>query len=77
MKIAFTNIDGEDLGYAEYTNGTLTGSNDERSADIDQWISGGYTPEEYVEYFREWSNGYLTSYTVGANETPTEETETE
>ena len=72
MKIAFTNIDGEDLGFAEYKNATLTGSNDERNADIEQHLAQGYTPEEYVEYYREWSNGYLTSYTVGENETETE-----
>lgn len=72
MKIAFTNIDGEDLGFVEYINGTLTGSTDARSAEIDNWIAGQGTPEEYVEYYREWSNGYLTSYTVGANETETE-----
>lgn len=72
MKIAFTNIDGEDLGFVEFKNATLTGSNDARSGEIEQWIAQGYTPEEYVEYYREWSNGYLTSYTVGDNESETE-----
>ena len=71
MKIAFVNIDGEDLGYVEYKDGVITGSNDERSNALNMELEGGYTAEEYVEYYKEWSNGYLTSYTVGENEEET------
>lgn len=57
--IHFSDIYEKDEGTVTYENGTLKGSDEMNEAFARDWLSVGYTAEEFVEKFSDWNNGHL------------------
>jgi hypothetical protein len=64
MEIQFVNIQGEYTHRIRYEGGKLFANNASGQSLIDNWIAQGRTPEEFVEKFSSWSNGYAASKVV-------------
>lgn len=64
MKIEFIEIGDKPKGYVELQGKKLVGSNTSMQRLVDMWLNDGRTVEEFVQYYTDWTSGYLTSRLV-------------
>jgi hypothetical protein len=60
--IGFVDYNNKDLGDVTYRDGQLEGTTTSRQNVIDDWLSAGGTAETFVNYYKQWTNGFVTSY---------------
>ena len=64
MIIEFITIQKKILGRAEQTDGKVVATTPEIQFLLDGWLADGKSEEEFMEYFKSWSSGYMASYEV-------------
>jgi len=64
MKIEFTKIGDEPMGHVELQDKKLVGSNTSMQRLVDMWLNDGRTVEEFVQYYSDWTSGYVSSRLV-------------
>lgn len=59
ITIVFSDIHHKEIGAVYYDGETLRPSNEAAASMVDFDIKNGMSPEQWVEKFSAWSNGYM------------------